>query len=122
MSTFVDQYNLAIDPMFQSRVRMASVQVALSVQEETRRKGFDSFYDKRSALANTVLGVTANTFVGGVGTTTSTSPVVQQFSYAVATEPGIDAPSPDSDIHAAVVKVWDSLAGVTDDEKPEVVP
>lgn len=122
MPALIDQYNLAIDPMFQNRVRMASVQAALGVQEEERRKGFDSFYDKRSALANTVLGVTPNASIGGIGVTVDQGSVVQRFAFAVASEPGIDAPSPDTDIQAAVERVWDPLAGVTDDEKPEVTP
>lgn len=122
MPALLDQYNLAISADFQSRVRMASIQVALNVQEEERRKGFDSFYNKRSALANTVLGTTPNAMIGGVGMMMDSEMIVQKFSYAVATQDGIDAPSPDSDIQNAVVRMWDPLAGVTEDEKPEVTP
>jgi hypothetical protein len=121
MTSLQDQYNLAVDPVFQSKVRMASIQSAIAIQAEPRRKGFESYYDKRSALANTVLGTTANSS-GAIGIIQDVDVVVQRFAYAVASNPSIDAPSSDSDIQFTVNSIWDALAGVNDDEKPEVTP
>jgi hypothetical protein len=122
MTTLLDQYNLATDPMFNNKIRMAAVQTALEVQAEDRLKGFDTYHDKRASLASTVLGTSAKTMVGGIGMVSDSDAIVQRFAYAVASDPNIDAPSPDSDLQASVENNWDSLAGVTDNEKPEVVP
>lgn len=121
MPTFLDQYNLANDPNFQNRVRMASISAALAILSEARGKGFDDYHDKRAVLANSVLGVTANTSpMGGLSMPPADpEPTIQRIALAVSSNPAIDAPSSDSDIQFTVNSMWDPLAGITDDERPE---
>lgn len=113
MPTYTEMYDLAIDPIFQSKVRVAATTAAINILAEERGHGFDTYYDKRHGLANTVLGTAPPTGAAMAG-----GDVISRFSMAVASNVAINADSSDSDIQFTINSMWDSLAGIEADEKP----
>lgn len=101
--TLLEAATLAADATYQSRVRVAALQYAFTVQGETPTT-HNRVDEKRAALANAVLSD------GGVSALT-------QFCWGMASYPGAAGPLnsnvTDADLNSEVVTLWNDLAGVT---------
>ncbi|MGW0805953.1 hypothetical protein [Nonomuraea sp. NPDC002799] len=100
---FADQVALAGDPVFRSKVRMATVTAAVLVAGEAQEALSVEAYQKRQVLANRVLTA------AGYG---ERGEVLDMFAWAVAQNAAITAASSDSDIQFTINSVWSDCAGV----------
>jgi hypothetical protein len=114
--SLADQAALATNNEWAARVRMAVVNAALQVKGEARQKGFKEFYEKRSSLADIVLGapVPGQPVMSGM-----MDGVISRFCWAVAANPAINWDSTDGDLAFTVNSVWNDLAGINADEAPD---
>lgn len=92
---FLDQYNLAIDPTFQAKVKMAVIKTSIAICGESQGTMTRDTYLKRHDLATSMLR-------GGD---------INSFCFAVASSPSIDSSSTDDDIEYTVVGVFNDIAG-----------
>lgn len=93
--SFLEQYDLAIDPLFISRVEMALAKSAVAVSSEDPTT---AYHDTRAAYSKRVLDAPASA---------ATSAAV-----AVASNPAITEVSTDADIEFTINASWNALAGV----------
>lgn len=96
---FIDDYNLANNETFRSRVLIAMEKVATQIVGEAITPGDEVKHEKRHVL--------------GVKVLTSPNAWVMPFSYAVVSGGVLILASTDGDIEFTVVSVYDDLAGVS---------
>lgn len=105
--TLQQSVDLVGDPNFRGRVSAAVIATAFSVAGETpSARGFPTYWDKRSNLAQRILqGQTAP---------------VDAFVWAVAANPSVAAAgtASDGDIEYVVVTNWNDVAGIGAEETP----
>lgn len=99
---YIDQYTLAQDPTFRSRVEMAMIIAAIQISAEDPTT---EYHQQRAQYAQACLA----------------NPVscAANFALGVASNPVITAQSSDSDIQFTVNSQWNAYAGVIT-QPPEV--
>ena len=99
---YTDQHTLAIDAIFQSRVKVAMATAGIAIVGEAQAAMSTQETRKRQQYGIQVL----NDLDGHLDT----------FSFAVTQNATITAASLDSDIQFTVNSVWNDLAGVLEDD------
>ena len=111
VTAFEDQYAVAQDPGFQTKIEVAILKVASLIQGEGIGGLTGKQWDKRAALARDVI-LGGGPHVAADGTVVVSW--VEQFAIVVpSTNASITLLSPDNDIEFQVTAVWDDMAGVT---------
>ncbi len=105
--SYAESAELASDPTFTARVRVAALEAAINILNDSPTDGYETHYFGRVALAQRIIAV------AGAG--------LDELTWLVATNPtignaGLDAT--DNDIAFVVSTVWDSVAGLRGIDRP----
>lgn len=90
---YTDEFALAMDPVFVSRVRMSMINAATQIQSESPQT---TDHANRAQLALAAIRDSA-TFAN-------------IFAFTIVTQPGITSGSTDAAIDTAVATVWNAVA------------
>lgn len=105
--SYAESAELATDPLFTARVRVAALEAAVGILNDTPVDGYERHFAGRTGLAQRVIADAG----GGL----------DELTWLVATNPTIGNAGPDatdSDIAFVVASVWDSVAGLKGIERP----
>jgi hypothetical protein len=100
----IDLDTLAQNTDFKKKVKVAMVYAATNVSAETVDQNYLPYHNKRIDLSKNILNGPQN--------------YVEPFSYACAARQTLTENSTDGDIQFTVNSLFDAMAGVRQDEKP----
>jgi hypothetical protein len=99
-----DNYDLPRIPSFQRKIEVAMMSTARNVTNESINSNYLTYHNKRSELAKSILNGPQN--------------YVEPFAKNAAAVGTLSYTSSDGDIQYVVNQIFDSIAGVRNDEKP----
>lgn len=110
LAIFVDVTETPDATDFRRRVQVAMHKTAVAVQGEAQSALTLQQWQKRAALATTILGTVADADGALVA---ASSAWLDAFALGVVTNASITAASTDNDIEFQVAAIWDDVAGIT---------